>query len=94
MITVGMDYAVIAGKEQEFEDKFSAVMEVLRVAEGHTGSRLFRDVSDAGSYLIISEWDSNDAFKAFVTSDVFRGVTNWGKAEILRDRPRHKVYGM
>jgi heme-degrading monooxygenase HmoA len=93
MITVGMNYDVLPGKEPEFEAKFSAVIGALNDAAGHNSSRLFRDVDDASSYLIISEWDSNDAFKAFVTSEAFRSVTNWGKAEILRGRPRHQVYG-
>jgi len=40
MITVGMNYKVIPGKEQDFEDKFAAVIDALNAAEGHTESKL------------------------------------------------------
>jgi heme-degrading monooxygenase HmoA len=92
MITVGMNYQVIEGKGQEFEDKFAAVMGALEGAEGHTTSALYKDVADALSYLIVSEWSSEDAFTGFIRSDDFRAVTDWGKEQILSDRPRHKVY--
>jgi len=92
MITVGMNYHVIEGKEQDFEDKFAAVIEALNVAEGHTSSTLWKDVSDGASYLITSEWSEEQAFTDFIKSDAFRAVTNWGKEQILSDRPRHKVY--
>ena len=92
MITVGMNYHVIAGKEQEFEDKFAAVIDALRAAEGHRSSTLWKDVSDSASYLITSEWSDEQAFTDFIRSDAFRAVTNWGKEQILSGRPQHKIY--
>jgi heme-degrading monooxygenase HmoA len=56
MITVGMNYHVIEGKQQDFEDKFAAVLDALRAADGHTSSSLWKDVADNASYLITSEW--------------------------------------
>ena len=92
MITVGMNYHVIEGKQEDFEAKFAAVIEALNAAEGHTTSTLWKDVSDGASYLITSEWSDEDAFSAFIQSEAFRNVTNWGKEQILSDRPRHKIY--
>ena len=92
MITVGMNYEVIDGKQQDFEDKFNAVMTALNVADGHTSSALYKDVNDGQSYLIVSDWSSEDAFTEFIKSDDFRAVTDWGKEQILSGRPRHKVY--
>ncbi len=92
MITVGMNYRVIEGKQQDFEGKFAAVIAALEVAEGHANSTLWKDVSDNASYLITSEWSDQQAFTDFIQSDAFRSVTNWGKEQILADRPRHKVY--
>ena len=92
MITVGMNYHVLAGKQGLFEEKFAAVLEALRGADGHSTSTLWRDVADDASYLITSEWSDEGAFKAFITSDAFRAVTNWGKEQILSERPQHKVY--
>lgn len=92
MVTVGMNYHVLPGKQQDFEAKFAAVLAALAGAPGHTRSHLWRDVSDDASYLITSEWSDEEAFKAFIQSQAFRDVTNWGKEQILSDRPQHKVY--
>jgi heme-degrading monooxygenase HmoA len=92
MVTVGMNYHVIEGKQQEFEAKFAAVLQALRTAEGHTDSTLWRDVADGASYLITSEWSDEQAFTSFIRSDAFRQVTDWGKEQILSGRPQHKVY--
>ncbi len=92
MITVGMNYHVIAGKQHEFEDKFAAVIGALKAAQGHTNSTLWKDVGDDASYLITSEWSDEQAFRDFIQSQAFRDVTNWGKEQILSDRPQHKIY--
>ncbi len=92
MITVGMNYHVIDGKQQDFEEKFAAVISALEAAEGHTTSTLWKDVSDTASYLITSEWSEEQAFTDFIRSDAFRSVTDWGKEEILSGRPQHKIY--
>lgn len=92
MITVGMNYHVIEGKQQDFEDKFAAVIDALNAAEGHTNSTLWKDVADSASYLITSEWTDETAFNEFIRSEAFRAVTNWGKEQILSGRPQHKIY--
>ena len=92
MITVGMNYHVLAGKQTDFEEKFGAVMGALRAAPGHTNSTLWKDVSDDASYLITSEWSEEQAFHDFIRSQAFKDVTTWGKEQILSSRPQHKVY--
>ena len=92
MITVGMYYQVIEGKQQDFEEKFAGVIDALNAAEGHTNSTLWKDTSDGASYLITSEWSEEEAFTNFIRSDEFRSVTNWGKEQILSGRPQHKIY--
>ena len=92
MTTIGMQYDVIPGKEQEFERGFLAVIDHLTTVGGHVESKLYEDVSSKGSYLILSQWDSRESFDRFLRSPEFAQVTSWGKAEILRGRPRHKVY--
>lgn len=93
MVTIGMNYEVLPGKEEAFEEKFHAVLTSFASGSGHVRTRLFRDVVSPRSYLIHSEWETRDAFTAFLRSDAFRAVTDWGKEEILADRPRHRVYG-
>ena len=92
MITVGMNYHVIEGKQTEFEEKFAAVINALRAAEGHSSSTLWKDVSDNASYLITSEWSDEQAFLDFIHSQAFKDVTSWGKEQILSGRPQHKIY--
>lgn len=93
MITVGMNYEVIEGKQQEFEAMFAKVLEAMQGMPGHGESHLYRDVSNDRSYLIISEWTDQNAFDAFIASDRFKAVANWGKEKILAARPKHEVYG-
>ena len=92
MITVGMNYHVIAGKQHDFEEKFSAVLDALKAAKGHTTSTLWKDVADDASYLITSEWSEEQAFTDFIHSQAFKDVTTWGKEQILSGRPQHKIY--
>jgi len=92
MITIGMQYEVVPGKEEEFEKGFVAVLDHLKKVDGHVESHMYEDVQSVGSYLIASEWKTQEAFNAFLHSAEFKAVTSWGKAEILRSRPKHKIY--
>lgn len=92
MITIGMNYQVIEGKELEFENAFEAVANALQKAAGHTKSTLYKDCKQAGNYLIMSEWSDEAAYQDFVRSDAFRNVTNWGSSNILSGRPSHQLY--
>ena len=92
MTTIGMNYEVIPGKEEEFERGFIGVLNVLRTLPGHIESHLYEDVQSVGSYVIFSTWQRREDFEAFLKSPQFEQAVAWGKAEILRSRPRHKVY--
>ena len=92
MITVGMNYHVIEGKQTDFEEKFALVISALQAANGHESSTLWKDVSDSASYLITSEWTEEQAFMDFIQSQAFKDVTSWGKEQILSGRPQHKIY--
>jgi heme-degrading monooxygenase HmoA len=92
MTTIGMHYDVVPGKEDEFEKGFLGVLEHLKTLPGHVESHLYEDVAVVGSYVILSQWETKEAFDAFLRSPEFAKVTSWGKAEMLRGRPRHKIY--
>ncbi len=92
MITIGMYYEVLEGKEQVFEKAFASVLSALEGAEAHRASRLLRDVFAERSYVIMSEWASEDDFNQFVASPEFVRVVNWGKEQVLATRPQHVVY--
>lgn len=92
MVTVGMNYAVLPGKEEVFERAFKSVLSVMQAGPGHVASHLYKDVDTHNSYLIISEWNDKNAFDSFIRSEQFAKVTNWGKEQILAGRPKHQIY--
>ena len=92
MTTIGMHYDVVPGKEEEFEQGFLKVLDFLKTLPGHVESHMYEDVQSVGSYVILSQWDTKESFEAFMRSDAFQRVVAWGKAEMLRSRPRHKIY--
>jgi heme-degrading monooxygenase HmoA len=93
VVTIGMNYYVLAGKEQVFEDACKNVVKTMQGIDGHDESHLYREVADdEAAYLIVSRWDSEDAFNAFIASDAFKKVTSWGKENILSRRPAHTTY--
>ncbi len=92
MVTIGMNYEVIPGKEKAFESAFAKVLTVMNGMPGHEKSHLYKDVHKLTSYLIVSEWSQKEAFSKFIQSEQFAQVTNWGKEQILAGRPSHKVY--
>lgn len=93
MTTVGMNYEIREGKENAFEKKFALVMGIMQDIPGHVKTNLYRDAYNDRSYLVVSEWETRQAFDGFVASDQFKAVTAWGEANILATRPRHYVYG-
>ena len=92
MTTIGMHYDVVPGKEEEFEQGFLKVNDHLKTLPGHVESHMYEDVASVGSYVILSQWETKESFEAFLQSKEFKDVVAWGKAEMLRGRPRHKVY--
>ncbi len=93
MVTIGMNYTVLEGKEQVFEDACAKVIDTMAGIDGHDASQLYKQVGDgAPAYLIVSRWENEQAFDDFVASDTFKKVTNWGAENILAGRPRHTTY--
>jgi heme-degrading monooxygenase HmoA len=94
MVTIGMNYHVLEGKEDVFEGACRKVLEVMGEAEGHDESHIYRrvDGGDSAQYLIVSRWVDEDAFKRFIASDTFKKVTSWGLQNVLAGRPSHTTY--
>jgi heme-degrading monooxygenase HmoA len=92
MLTIGLYYDVIPEKAKLFEDKFFQVLELMKGVKGHRQSYLYRRVDDPYSYAIIGEFDTQEDFLAFLGSDAFKDVTKWGREQVLRGAPRHKIY--
>jgi heme-degrading monooxygenase HmoA len=95
MVTIGMNYQVLPGKEEPFEAACQRVLEVMKGAAGHESSAVYRRVDGGGGgseYLISSRWSDEEAFRGFIASDAFKKVTSWGLANILAGRPSHTTY--
>ena len=71
----------------------SNALEAMSGIDGHQASYLHEDVNKARSYLIVSEWNDASAFQAFIGSEEFARVTNWGQEQVLAGPPRHQIYG-
>ena len=70
MVTIGMNYFVLEGKEEVFEAAFDRVLQALDGAEGHDESRLYRRLGDCNpEYLIVSRWSDEKAFQEFVAKE-------------------------
>ena len=54
MITVGMNYHVLAGKQKDFEDKFQAVIQALAAAPGHTA---FNTLEGCGRRRVVFDYE-------------------------------------
>ena len=50
MVTIGMNYKMIPGKEKIFEDAFTAVLGVMEEMEGHSKSFLYKDLIDVSEF--------------------------------------------
>lgn len=92
MVTVGMNYEVLEGKESAFERKFELIVAALNATDGHVRTVLYKSVVCPRSYLVLSEWKVREAFEAFIASDAFAKTTSWGTSTILASRPTHEVY--
>ncbi len=93
MVTIGMNYRVLSGKEESFESAFKKVLKAMGGIDGHDETHMYRDIADPLSYLIVSRWSKKSAFDAFIASETFKNVANWGKEQILAGRPTHEIYG-
>ncbi|MAI78391.1 MAG: antibiotic biosynthesis monooxygenase [Deltaproteobacteria bacterium] len=94
MVTIGMNYSVLQGKEEVFEGACDKVLTVMGDAEGHDDSQIFRriDHRDPAEYLIVSRWTDEEAFNSFIASEAFKKVTSWGLKNVLAGRPSHTTY--
>lgn len=91
MITFGLNYDVKEAHINEFLEITQKVLGLMGSLEGHVDTKLYKDVNKPNSYLIYSEWETQEHFKAFISSDTFKNVQNMS-VDMLENRPKHKVY--
>ena len=61
--------------------------------DGHDESHLYRRIGgEKPVYLIVSRWESEAAFDAFVASDAFKRSPTGAGENILAGPPSHTTY--
>lgn len=93
MLTVGLYYDVVQGREKDFEQYFSVVAGEIRKFDGFVSAILYQRVDKPGSYLIYSEWKDRESFEAFIQSREFSGAKSGG-SQMLVGRPHHSIYNV
>lgn len=91
MITFGLNYDVKSAHIDEFLEVCQNALKVIDTMDGHQQTRLFNDVNKPNSYLIYSDWDTQEHFSAFMRSPEFKSVQNMSR-DMLEDRPKHQIY--
>lgn len=91
MLTYGFHYDVKADKRTDFLQISNAALALMKTLPGHIETKLMEDVNKPNSFMIYSEWESNDAFKAFMNSKEFKDVQT-ASADMLTGRPKHQIY--
>ena len=91
MLTVGLYYDVVPGKESIFENLFGEVIDTIKTMNGYVSAILYKRVDKPNSYLIYSEWKDMESFEQFIKSREFSDVKEEGP-QLLIDRPYHRIY--
>lgn len=91
MITFGLNYDV----KEEFVDEFLKIshetLGMMDSLDGHVNTVLYSNVDKPRSFLIYSEWETDEQFRGFVKSEAFKSVQSMSK-DMLEARPKHQIY--
>jgi heme oxygenase (mycobilin-producing) len=71
MIVVMNVVRAVEGRAEDFERAFLTRERLLNQAEGFRGFELLRRDKDA-EYVVVTKWDSKEAFRNWVHSDLFK----------------------
>ena len=91
MLTYGFHYDVKPEHRQEFLKISNAALTLMKTLPGHIETKLLEDVNVPHSFMIYSEWESNEHFKAFMNSQEFKDVQT-ATVDMLTSRPKHHIY--
>ena len=68
MIQIVWEFRVAAGRERDFEERYSSSGDWARLfarSDGYLGTTLMKDAAQPGRYLVIDAWRDAAAFAAF-----------------------------
>jgi heme-degrading monooxygenase HmoA len=67
--------AVQEGCEAAFEAAYAAVTAAVKGTPGHVRDELLRERTRPGRYVLLSEWESVEAFRAWEDAPIHRELT-------------------
>ena len=91
MITFGLNYDVKPDYVTQFLETSRKVLAAMDSFSGHIKTSLYADVDQPTSFLIYSEWETDQDFRDFIKSEAFKQVQAMTRDMLLR-RPQHKIY--
>ena len=91
VVTLGLRYVVKPEREAEFLEKVAEVNVLVQALRGHQETVLAKVVDQPCTYLVLSAWTDEQAFLAFLQSDVFNATKAWGR-DVLEEMPRHTFW--
>lgn len=63
------------GEEKAFEAAYAEVTQKVKGTAGHIQDELLRDTGEPGSYILLSEWESKEAFLAWEDAPIHMNTT-------------------
>ncbi len=63
------------GEEAGFEAAYAEVTAKVKGTPGHIVDELLRDVAEPGNYILLSEWESREAFLAWENAPIHMATT-------------------
>jgi heme-degrading monooxygenase HmoA len=63
------------GEEEAFEAAFAEVTRKVKGTAGHISDELLRSPDEPGSYILLSEWESKEAFLAWEDAPIHMQTT-------------------
>jgi heme-degrading monooxygenase HmoA len=85
-----MVHATIKEEHREpFEEAYRQVTETVRGTPGHLRDQLIRDTDSPGTYILLAEWETEEAFRAWEDDPVHRQMAApmypyWADGGIVR----------
>jgi heme-degrading monooxygenase HmoA len=71
-----MVFATIkAGTQEAFEAAFAGVTQQVRGTSGHIKDELIKEADSLNSYILLSEWESREAFLAWENAPIHKETT-------------------
>lgn len=63
------------GEEAKFEAAYAEVTAKVKGTQGHINDELLRRTDEPGSYVLLSEWESKEAFLAWEDAPIHMNTT-------------------